>query len=510
MANAPLSPRIGPPAMGAEARTTTAVILGLLLLSLFFGLAAAVVAPIAAMLMVAAAGALAVLFMPLSWALVLELVLAAVVAGSVQYFVGISQAMWVPYLLGLMLAMRALIEQHTHRPGGPSSSNPHMRMPPLFVWLLVLYLTCLLISYVINRPSMGEILVSAKNYLFMWGVLIAFLALRSFWPAVQRVWKALVVIACVQLPVVLYQKFFIASGLSNAGGAAGLSWDAVNGTFGGSLMGGQSSVMAIFIVLALSYALVRWREGQLKTSRLFLLLLATLPSLVMAEVKAAVVWLAIAGAAVFSREVVRRPALALSGLVGAVVLAGGIATAYRLMYYDPGANSADVLQQQTGYVFDTNNYTYEFARMGRATSLVFWWQHNNLGEIHGLFGFGPGASRSDSTVATGSLANKYFWSLDTHAASALLWDVGFVGCLAFTAALLLAGLAGLRLARDTSLPQDVRIPAELAGLGLILIASTLPYTRAAIDNATVQFILFFFLVVVTKAPASRAAAVSRR
>jgi hypothetical protein len=49
--------------------------------------------------------------LPLHWLILLDLVLATVVAGSAEYFLGLSQAHWIPYVLGLILALRALVER---------------------------------------------------------------------------------------------------------------------------------------------------------------------------------------------------------------------------------------------------------------------------------------------------------------------------------------------------------------------------------------------------------------
>jgi len=251
--------------------------------------------------------------------------------------------------------------------------------------------------------------------------------------------------------------------------------------------------------MALALAWIRMREGMLKMRYALLLVCLTLPSLIIAEVKIAIVWLVVAGGIVFGRELRRRPAVALAGLLAGVMLAGTVALAYRTTYYERSADTATVLKKWTEYVFDTNDYRYDLARLGRVTSLVFWRQQNDPGSVHGLFGHGPGASRSESSVAVGNLAKKYFWALDTHAASTLLWDVGLVGCLSFALALVLAAIAGLRLARDARLAPERRVVAEAAGIALLLAASTLAYTGDAVGNPILQFATFFMLAVIAKA-----------
>src|SRR5687768_13622805 len=81
--------------------------------AIFVGLLCAVLPLAAALLMAAAVGAVVVFIAPLRWVTTLELILATVIAGFVEYFLGIAQANWVPYLLALLLGLRALMERKT-------------------------------------------------------------------------------------------------------------------------------------------------------------------------------------------------------------------------------------------------------------------------------------------------------------------------------------------------------------------------------------------------------------
>jgi len=442
---------------------------------------------------------------PLHWMISLELLLGAIVAGSIEYFLGFAQAHWIPFLLGLLLGLRALIERPplatrlAHRHTG---FNALGNDPALFWYPAAVYLFAMLATVVINLPPLGQVLVAMKNYVFLWGVLLAYLGTRAFDSASRATWTVVILAAVVQLPVVLYQKVFVASRLSNAGGAAGLSWDAISGTFGGGLLGGHSATMAFFVTIALTYSLVRWLERRWSLWRLLFIAAFTIPSLFLAEVKAVLVWLAIAGLLVFVRRIGSRPLLFLAGCATLSVLLVSIVLAYKSMYYEGSRTiSIDELwEKQVYYVFEPNKFNTQTREMGRAASVVFWWRQHDASEpAEMLLGHGLGASRGISTFAVGEVARKFWFFIDTSSMTTLLWDTGAIGFLSFVAMLSLGAFQAFRLASTNYLTDDTRLQVEVAAIGLVLILSAVPYNRDAIDNAAMQCLMFFFLALVVRA-----------
>ncbi|SEP35568.1 hypothetical protein [Nitrosovibrio sp. Nv6] len=471
--------------------------------AIFVGLLCAVLPLAAALLMAAAVGAVVVFIAPIRWVTTLELILATVIAGAVEYFLGIAQANWVPYLLALLLGLRALMERKTPHEKKIAAT---IRSPrPWFILPLIMYFLTILASVGFNLSPLAQLVVGLKNYVFMFGLFLAFLAVRPFDTTTALVWKALIIVACVQLPVVLYQKFFIASGLSNVGGAAGLSWDAISGTFGGSLLGGRSAAMALFVIMAVVVSLVAWRNRKISLSRLQLICLLVLPSLILAEVKAAIVWLLFSGTLVFSRQIRTRPLGFLVAVLMLLTVAVGIAAAYKAMYYDGGNRSggyAELYDKQITYFFDPDLFNAGTRELGRTASIIFWWdQHDISDPVRMIVGHGLGASRGNSSFAVGEVAKLYDFLIDTSTVTTLLWDLGLLGLVSFIGVLFLGAIESFRLARRKDLPLELQSSIECAGIGLLLILSGLIYNRDALDASAVQFLIYFFLAILARAKA---------
>lgn len=426
----------------------------------------------------------------------LELVLATVVAGSLEYFTDSTQGFWVAAVLPLLLAARAALT----RPGRlqafgglkATTSAPSM-WAHLVQVTLTLYLLVLVFSAVINQSPPLQVLVAAKNYVFVWAMLYVLLKLDDFERLSNTFWRLIFWTALAQLPVVLYQRFFIASKIGNT--AAGLSWDAVSGTFGGGLTGGRSAAMALFIVVAVTYLMIRWRDRQMKGWRILGLIALMIPSVFLAEVKVSVIWIAFAGVMVFGRELIKRPLVAIFAILALFGLAVGILLAYNAMYYvGTYSSSYDLYEKQIGYIFDTNRFNVVTREIGRVASILFWWTENRQADlVTVLMGSGPGASRGASTLAIGEVARRYSYLVDTSTLTALLWDVGLLGALAFVGMGVFAALSAARATRNESLTLLQRNQAEATLLGLLLILSGVAYNRDAVDSFAIQLLLVFFI-----------------
>ncbi len=441
-----------------------------------------------------------VLLLPLSSLLIVELFFATVIAGSAEYFLGVSQAHWIPYLMALALGLRALLELSMNPATRGTRCAPlPTRQLPTYALPGIVYLSAIVGSTLIAQPPFIQFFVGAKNYLFMIGVLWAFVAIKDFDAMLRWTWRSLIVVSLIQLPVVLYQRIFIASKLSDAGGRAGLSWDAVSGTFGGGLLGGHSGAMALFAAMIVGYCTVRWLNRQISTGRAAMISILVLVPVFLAEVKAIVIWLLIAGGLALSRQMRSRPLAFFGGSIAIMIVAIAIVFSYKTMYYE-GARSVDmteVYEKQVKYFFDTEKINFETREMGRFASVYFWWNEHRRADISStLFGHGLGASRGSSSLAVGEVAAKYRFYIDTSAATALLWDVGAFGFAAFFLTLLMAAWEARRLASATALSVENRIAADSAFIGLVLILSGVIYNRDVIDTTAMQFLLFFLLAVV--------------
>jgi len=439
--------------------------------------------------------------LPLHWLILLDLVLATVVAGSAEYFLGLSQAHWIPYVLGLILALRALVE----RGAQVGTTLEHGSQPTRLAFKIpaVAYVAILLGSTAINLAPGLQVITGIKNFLFMWGVLFAMIVVREWQRVAVWFWRVVLVVACLQLPVTLYQRVFVASKANNH-----VPWDSVVGTFGGiPLLGGHSASMTLFICAGLAWVLIGWRDGQLARSRVLLYLALAMPTVLLAEVKAVVIWLLVGTLLVFARFARTRPLTFVAGVLLNAVLVSGVVLAYVTFNYGGGSTSFDEMyEKQISYIYDAKRFNPKSRELGRVSSIVFWAQEQSLSEpVSLLVGNGMGASRGLATLGTGEVAKRYNFFIDTSALSVLLWDAGVLGAGAFVTMLLFGGWQALRLARDPRLPPTTRRLAEASGVALLLILSGVPYTRDAVDDTSIQFLLYFCLACVARIAAQSSA-----
>lgn len=443
------------------------------------------------------------LFLSIETLILFQLVISSVIAGSVEYFGHLSQAHWVSFLLGLLLAFKAFIETSTRQ--SPVSSKGGATV---FAPFAILYVATAIFSSLVNLSPLGQVLVGLKNYFFIWGLFFAVGSAVLPERLGQRFWLLLIFVSCLQLPVALYQKFFIASKLSNVGGAGGLSWDAVVGTFGGSEMGGHSGSMAMFISMALIVAAMKWRDGQWPIRRMMLVIVLALPAVLLAEVKAFVIWLAIGFLAVFARQLRTRPIEFIGAFLGAAIVIVALGFTYKSLYYDTGRDGAtydDVYKKQIQYIFDPTKFNNETREIGRIASIIFWWEQQRAENPIGIFlGRGIGSSRSVSTFGAGEVAERYAYKIDTSTLTMLLWDFGLLGTFAFVGMILVGALQAFRLSSNSVLSATQRQHVRLAGIALLLVLSGIAYTKDAVDDTSIQILLFFSLgTVVNCARASK-------
>ncbi len=402
---------------------TLALGIVLLLTGLFIGALTAYAPPLAVALGAASIAAVLGVVLPLPWLLVSTLLVSAVVAGSAEYFLRISQANWIPYILACLLAVRGLVEsQRTVRENKPITSNGFA----WFAYPAILYLFGLFASVIANLIPAQQAFAAAKNYLMLWGILVGMLSLKRVDRSSTLIWRSALLVAAVQLPVVLYQRLFVSSALGNS--ASGLSFDAINGTFGGGVLGGRSGALAMFICIALGYLLICARqENRLhKAVRLAAFYVALTVhrgsqsrNLLAPLRRSPGLW---------------QPNPKASGLVHL-----GLCHQHRIgrrrtqslpiqLHDASGDLLSNFFARDLSYIWDPDRFNPATREMGRVSALVHWWREAQwAGVAHWLFGYGPGASRGISSLAIGSVAARYPFFIDTTAASTLLWDVGVVG-----------------------------------------------------------------------------------
>jgi len=451
----------------------------------------AFVGPAAALPYLAVAAAIALLTLPLSLLVFGGFVLASVVAGLADYFGHVSQGFWIPYLMGALFAFRGIGERIRVRPTALSSASRHNSGSILAFWFAALYLLILVVGTLVALPPLPQLIVATKNYLFLWGLLLALL--WSDWrpESSTRFWTIVVVVACLQGPIALYQRFFVAA---KRGDAA--AWDAVVGTLGGNPeSGGHSAAMALLCCLAIAVLLLRMRDRRIGAVSGWLLVLVCMVPIAAAEVKASFIWLAVVFVFFFMRQVVREPVRATVILLVGFSLLVGIGWIYKSTFYERSSSRtfSEIYDQQIKYAFDPNEYRADSKRLGRVTSVVDWWRKHDVAEdpVRMLIGHGAGASRSSSSLGAGELARRLVIQVDVTGASTLLWDLGLLGALAFVGFLLSSALAAFRVSRNASLSAAWRESTYLSSVLLVMLTLGLFYNRDAIDHPAIQMLAFF-------------------
>ncbi|NVE00004.1 hypothetical protein [Massilia sp. BJB1822] len=457
------------------------------LLALLLGAVAGLDSPVLLTLLAGPVLVLLLFFLVNAEGMLLSLfVMTFLIQGTLLYFLNLRQATWVAVGMAVLFLLRILMDKTVERAPARPSGRRLWVMPAL-----ALFLCGYGLSFVANRPGTAQLVASIKSVWPMFGVLLAFYLRRWDERYLRKLWQLLLWITVLQLPIVLYQHFFVA-------GKRLQGFDSVVGTFGGSVSaGGLSSVMVVFVIVAIAYALACWNRGLLSNKAVLGFSLLALVVILMGEVKAAFIWLPIALVFVLRQRALKN----IFNLIGysclAAVLIGLIYYFYNILYWNDHMSHlntvADKLSVGGGYFFDVNNINYASGEISRGASLALWYQDPVAGLLQRLLGFGPGASKTGA-LGMGVIARRYApLHVDATAVAVLLWEVGICGLLAYLG-MLGAGLrAAWRFIRAGQGSAHQLAAMETCCAMLILSLSLLFYNRTMLDEPTMQLLLLFCL-----------------
>ena len=426
-------------------------------------------------------------------------VLTTLIVGNATYFFGINRAIWLPHVLGIFLYFVALVAL---------KQNTQSKITNRTIWifpLVVLFLFIVVFSALINWSPILQVFTGGKNLFSFWSVFLLIIFSRLSIKKIEDVVLMIIPLAIIQVPFVLYQRFFIASKRSSAGGTEGVAWDAVVGTFGGDpLGGGASGVLAFVISSAIILALSLWNRKQLSLKKLALIIFSGVLCLGLAEVKVVVVFIPLGILIIGMRSIKEKPIMILSFAVISITSMLGL-----LYFYgyandgsvdSSGGSILDLLDSAFWYSLDGKYINYETKEMGRMAALGLWWEDgfmNNL--FHGFLGYGPGASRSVSAVAVGEVASKYAFYVDRSSAVQTLWDVGLIGFIALCS-IFISGCrqAYLLSKKYQSNPRRKAILEAISAM-LMMALIMLPYSREFLEVPAMSYIVMIGLGFIVKA-----------
>lgn len=477
--------------------------------------------PVQGAVMILGLGALAgVLIAP--WPLLLWTFLftVAVVVGPLQYAAGFSKAFWLPYLMGVLMGMRALADGMgrsaplaLQTAGAPPPRVQQLDTAMRCGWLCMgLLAVVALASSLSHGVGPMQALVSGKEYLFLWSLPLAFGLGLVHLGHLRLMWLAMAIWLAVQALVVVWQRLVVAP---QRGGDA--PWDAVVGLFAGKANGaGGSGTMAMVSLWAAASVLMAWRAGLLSGWWAAVASASALLACALAEVKVAVLLLPLMALAVWwspgvgdssvkplvgngvgswaGRGVDSRGGSALSregrprpgrqalvgalGLLTALVLSLALMWAHRLQFTAQGSADATSSLHYAQTVFDRNLNAQavadEHGQLTRLGALQYWWKRQSISDVPGwLIGHGIGAVRR-SQLAPGALVRGLRLDPGRSSAAILLWETGVLGLLAwggFTLAWMAAALEMMRSASSRHERVCLRAAAVVMGVTLL----SLPY-----------------------------------
>jgi ABC-type multidrug transport system fused ATPase/permease subunit len=294
----------------------------------------------------------------------------------------------------------------------------------------------------------------------------------------------------------LYQYFFVSKANARLS-----PWDAVVGTFSGKIEGGgESAAMAIMLLIANLTAIALWRQGYLKKRWAILIIITGLGTMALAEVKAVVMLLPIVIGLYYRKELLRKPIESIVVMIGAVLLVGGILTAYQQIHYSVNQrniNSKVQLDSIYERIMEAINPEAESSggrQIGRVNQLITWWDTTvSRGDLqHSLLGYGMGATHS-SKVGAGEIASRFYHQVNNTTSVILLWESGLVGHVLFVLILLFAARTSESMSRNENIPEIHCIFLRIGSIGLLLLAITLPYKNFHLYSHPIQFLMMMML-----------------
>ena len=370
---------------------------------------------------------------------------------------GFHRMLWAVSMMALLLWVPALLNLFSFNP-------QYKKHIPLFIWLLLVFVIYALVVTVSQLYSMLELFSGFKRYFQAFGLLLALVTLANTKNDFDFWLKLLLVIALLQLPFAIFERFILVPLRSGIGSQA---TDIVAGTMGANLEGGSpNAIMVTFVLIAFAFVFSRWKAGLIETSRAGLLGAILLLPLVLGETKVVVVMLPLLALVLLRKDIMLQPTkyIPVFGLV--LVMTTALAYLYVNVMLESTFDEAI-----TGILrYNIQDLGYGKMLLNRTTVMTFWAKFHGLQDpISFLFGHGLGSSYGNGFDA-GHIARLYpNYGISLTTISTLLWDLGIVGLSIYVSIYLVAWVQISKVWRNTSSAQvKADCIALQAGIALTL------------------------------------------
>lgn len=352
-------------------------------------------------------------------------VMTMLICGPIVYNTPLDRIWWAAYVMAGMLYLPAIAALFNYK----WSEDPGLR----WAWPLIPLLLFSVSSSLINLIPATQWITVVKTYFLMTGIWVAFAVLPIPQPIIRKLLLLLLSIACVQWLFAAYQFVFVRSSLLASYGA--LASDAVVGSFGGgSEGGGQSAILALFLIIILTAVTAFQREKLLNHRRYaFMAVLIGFP-LLLVEAKVVFFLLPAAFGIMYLDYIWKRPLVFISGIVLITLMLGTILIGLVVFHWEGGR-----YDQQSPIEKIESAFSYSFADksgavkqeegiLSRYEVLTYWFENHHLNDpVPLIIGHGIGSSRTGG-LELGQVAKKHYpRNIDRTALSLGLWDIGILG-----------------------------------------------------------------------------------
>lgn len=431
-------------------------------------------------------------FLPMSMLMWVLMFLTVFLAGLLDYYARAGTAgYWGAVGIAIIILFRIPFEMFALGRSDRGFAGLGMSMTLV---LIVLYLLLLLTTTIINGSPLDQVVSSMKNQLPYWAVTFVVASGALSKETLSKYWKALIWISVVQLPFTIHQHFFVAATRTVN---ADTSFDAVTGTFGGNPEGGGPNIVLVqYVLIAAILAISLMRAKSMSVGRAALIVVVSLASMLLGEVKAILILIPFNVVIVFWDVIRRSFARAIGFAIVMSAFLGVTVYAYNAMYwssqsYSSGNFSVD-LERNMEYFFDPRDINLKTGEVGRIASMALWSSDHSIDPARRFIGFGAGAAKHGSAIALGTMARKYYplW-VDATLVSQLLWEVGIIGFVLFTAIIVMACRECSKALRSGLLPprEQAQGVATLATLGTCLFL--IPYSNGMLYFVSSEWLLAF-------------------